>query len=106
MAEKILALKFANIFSKSANIKKTQLTQSSKNATLPAIIGPSHQFIMAIFYSKTFSKFFFDGQNVINFLNQFLDLCKNYKLLEDKKIKWLLKYCDMQIKQIIEIMKE
>lgn len=50
--------------------------------------------------------FFFNGQNVTDFLDQFLYLCKNYKLLKDKKIKQLLKYCDIRIRQIIEIMKE
>ena len=61
---------------------------------------------MAMPYSKTPGTLFFDRQNVTDFLNQFSDLCKDYKLLTDEKIKQFSKYYDMQIGKTIETMKE
>ena len=39
-------------------------------------------------------------------MDQFSDLCRDYKLTDDEKIKRLPRYCDMRIEQTIETMKE
>lgn len=61
---------------------------------------------MAMLYLNIFKILFFDGKNVTNFLDQFSDFYGKYKLFVKKKIKWLPRYCNMQIRQTIEIIKK
>ena len=67
---------------------------------------PGHQFIMAMPYPGTPGTPFFDGRNVTDFLDRFSDLCEDYKLSADEKMKRLPRYCDMRIGRTIETMKE
>ena len=64
------------------------------------------QFYIAIPYLSVLKTFFFDGKNVIDFLDQFLDFYRDYKLTNDKKMKRLLRYCDMRIERTIMTIKE
>ncbi len=47
--------------------------------------------------------FFFDEYNVIEFLDQYADLCQNYDLEEEKKIRRLFRYCDFINEQYVRV---
>ena len=81
---------------------------SISNSIVPpsTTVGPGQQFYMAMPYPGMPGTFFFDRRNVMDFLDRFLDLCGDYKLTNDEKMKRLPRYYDMQIGQTIETMKE
>ena len=74
---------------------------SQDNAT-PMMIGPGQNFFMAMPYLGTPRTPYFDSKNVTYFLDRFFNLCADYKLSDEKKIKWLPWYCDMRISQSIK----
>ena len=71
------------------------------NAT-PITIGLGQNFFMTMPYSGIPKTPYFDGRNVTDFLNRFSDLCADYKLLNQEKIKRFSWYCDMKISQSIK----
>ncbi len=56
-----------------------------------------------MFASKTSKAFFFDEYNVIEFLDQYVDLCQNYDLEKEKKIHRLSRYCDFINEQYVRV---
>ncbi len=53
--------------------------------------------------SKTSKASFFDEYNVIEFLDRYVDLCQNYDLEEEEKIRRLLRYCDLINEQYVRV---
>ena len=49
---------------------------------------------------------YFDGRNATGFLDRFSDLCADYKLSDEEKLRRLPRYCDMRIGQPIETIRE
>ena len=60
---------------------------SQGNAT-PMTIGSGQYFFMIMLYSGTPGTLYFDGRNVMDFLNCFFNLCADYKLSDKKKMRW------------------
>jgi hypothetical protein len=56
-----------------------------------------------MFSFKTFKTFFFDEYNITKFLNRYANLCLNYNLEKEEKIRRLSRYCDFINKQYIQI---
>jgi ABC-type multidrug transport system ATPase subunit len=53
--------------------------------------------------SKISKASFFDEYNVIEFFDRYADLCQNYDLEEKKKIRRLLRYCDLINEQYVRV---
>jgi predicted RNA-binding protein with PIN domain len=53
--------------------------------------------------SKISRTFFFDEYNVIEFLDRYVDLCQNYDLEEEEKIRRLFRYCDFINEQYMRV---
>ena len=70
------------------------------------MIGPGHNFFMPMPYPGTPGTPYFDGRNVTDFLDRFSDLCADYKLSDEEKMRRLPRYCDMRIGQSIETIRE
>ena len=61
---------------------------SQGNAT-PMTISPRQNFFMTMPYLGTSEILYFDGRNVTDFLDRFSDLCADYKLLNEEKMRRL-----------------
>ena len=70
----------------SPSVKKTA---STSNSIIPfsMIVRSGQQFYIAMPYSSTLVIFFFDEKKITDFLDWFSDLCKDYILINDKKMK-------------------
>jgi hypothetical protein len=47
--------------------------------------------------------FFFDEYNITKFFDRYVDLCLNYDLEEEEKIRRLFRYCDLINEQYVRI---
>jgi ABC-type multidrug transport system ATPase subunit len=53
--------------------------------------------------SRTSKASFFDEYNVIEFLDRYADLCQNYDLEKEEKIRRLSRYCDLINEQYVRV---
>jgi hypothetical protein len=56
-----------------------------------------------MFAFETFETFLFDEYNITKFLDRYADLCLNYDLEEEEKIRRLLRYCDFINEQYVRV---
>jgi hypothetical protein len=56
-----------------------------------------------MFASKTSKAFLFDEYNVTEFLDRYADLCQNYDLEKEEKIRRLSRYCDFINEQYVRV---
>jgi hypothetical protein len=53
--------------------------------------------------SETSETFFFDEYNITKFLDRYADLCLNYDLEKEEKIRRLSRYCDLINEQYVRV---
>jgi hypothetical protein len=56
-----------------------------------------------MFAFEIFEMFFFDEYNITKFLDRYVDLCLNYDLEKEKKIRRLSRYCDFINEQYMRV---
>jgi hypothetical protein len=61
------------------------------------------RWLIIMFASETFETFFFDEYNITKFLDRYANLCQNYDLEKRKKIRRLLRYCDLINEQYVRV---
>ncbi len=54
--------------------------------------------------SETLEAFLFDEYNITKFLDRYVDLCQNYDLEKEKKIRRMSRYCDLINEQYVRAM--
>ena len=81
---------------------QSSVSGSSQGNATPMTIDLDQNFFMTMPYSGTPGTPYFDDRNVTDFLDHFSDLCADYKLLDEEKIRRLPWYYDMRIGQSIE----
>jgi hypothetical protein len=62
------------------------------------------RWLIIMFAFETFETSLFDEYNVTKFLNRYVDLCQNYDLEKRKKIRRLLRYCDLNNEQYVRVL--
>jgi hypothetical protein len=56
-----------------------------------------------MFAFEIFETFFFDEYNITKFLDRYADLCLNYNLEKEEKIRCLFRYCDFINEQYVRV---
>jgi hypothetical protein len=79
-----------------------QFRSSTTMTSLQALQMLSRWLIIMLAF-ETFETFFFDEYNITKFFDRYVDLCLNYDLEEEKKIRRLFRYCDFINEQYVRI---
>jgi hypothetical protein len=61
------------------------------------------RWLIIMLASEIFKTFLFDEYNITKFLDRYADLCLNYDLEKEKKIRRLFRYCDFINEQYVRI---
>ena len=76
--------------------KQFEKRRKSSNEKMLSSTNQSRDFHWMILFStsRTSDAFFFDDNEISEFLNKYEDLCDDYELKNDEKKQRLFKYCD------------
>jgi CRISPR/Cas system-associated protein Cas5 (RAMP superfamily) len=83
--------------------KKIVQLRSSTTISSLQVLQMLFRWLIIMSASKISRTSFFDEYNVIEFLNRYVDLCQNYDLEKEKKIRRLFRYCDFINEQYVRV---
>jgi hypothetical protein len=77
--------------------------RSSTTMTFLQTLQMLSRWLIIMFEFKICEIFLFDEYNITKFLDRYVDLCLNYDLEKEKKIRRLFRYCDFINEQYVRV---
>jgi hypothetical protein len=77
--------------------------RSSTTMTSLQALQMLSRWLIIMFAFEIFETFFFDEYNITKFFDRYADLCLNYDLEKEEKIRRLLRYCDFINEQYVRV---